>query len=65
MTDLTLQGVVLHLTALIFIAAVHGFAIAEASRRRGDRETVDRGNEHQGDKTQHDALQRQIGHAAT
>jgi len=35
-TDLTLQGVVLHLAALIFIAAVHGFAVAAVAAVLGD-----------------------------
>lgn len=37
MTDLTLQVVVLRLVALVFIAAVHGFAVAAAAAALGDR----------------------------
>lgn len=37
MTDLTLQVVVLHLAAVVVIAAVHGFAVAAAAAGLGDR----------------------------
>lgn len=37
MTDLTLQVVVLRLAALVFIAAVHGFAVAAVTTGLGDR----------------------------
>lgn len=37
MTDLTLQVLVLRLVAVMFIAAVHGFAIAAAAAALGDR----------------------------